>query len=187
MTTETTIPRIYVASLSDYNAGKLHGAWIDADQSAEEIGEEVSAMLAESEEDNAEEWAIHDFEGFGSIRLSEWETFETVAALGELIAEHGAAFAAWYDACDGSHYDVDEIGDRFGDQYRGHFDSAADYARELFDDTAPSVEARDLIDAWPFTCIDWEHAANELRLGGDCTFIDAGAPDWGVYVFDANA
>lgn len=30
-------PRIYVASLSDYNAGTLHGKWIDADQSAEDI------------------------------------------------------------------------------------------------------------------------------------------------------
>jgi hypothetical protein len=25
-----TTPRIYVASLADYNAGRLHGSWLDA-------------------------------------------------------------------------------------------------------------------------------------------------------------
>ena len=30
-------PRIYVASLSDYNAGRLHGSWLDAAQSAEAL------------------------------------------------------------------------------------------------------------------------------------------------------
>ena len=30
-------PRIYVACLAAYNAGRLHGRWIDANQSAEDI------------------------------------------------------------------------------------------------------------------------------------------------------
>ena len=30
-------PRIYVASLSDYNAGRLHGVWLDANQDVEEL------------------------------------------------------------------------------------------------------------------------------------------------------
>lgn len=58
-------PQIYVASLSDYNAGRLHGRWIDAATTDEELGEEVGAMLA------------------------------TVARIGRGIAEHGHAFAAW--------------------------------------------------------------------------------------------
>lgn len=53
-------PRIYVASLSDYNNGLLHGEWIDAGQEPDEIHEQVQAMLAESESPGAEEWAIHD-------------------------------------------------------------------------------------------------------------------------------
>ena len=55
-------PRIYVASLSDYNAGRLHGRWIDATQSADTIREELSQMLAESQEPIAEEWAIHAYD-----------------------------------------------------------------------------------------------------------------------------
>ena len=30
-------PRIYVACLAAYNGGTLHGEWIDADQSADDI------------------------------------------------------------------------------------------------------------------------------------------------------
>jgi len=37
MCTATDTPRIYVACLAAYNAGKLHGEWIDADQDAEAI------------------------------------------------------------------------------------------------------------------------------------------------------
>ena len=40
--------RIYVACLAAYNSGHLHGQWIDADQSADDIQEEVNAMLASS-------------------------------------------------------------------------------------------------------------------------------------------
>jgi len=52
-------PRIYVASLADYNAGRLHGRWIDADRPAEAIREQIAQMLAESKAPVAEEWAIH--------------------------------------------------------------------------------------------------------------------------------
>ena len=65
-----TLPRIYVACLSSYNAGRLHGRWIDCDQTAEEIREEIRLMLEESPEPWAEEWAIHDYEGFGGLRAS---------------------------------------------------------------------------------------------------------------------
>lgn len=40
--------RIYVASLADYNAGRLHGEWIDAHQTADELHSAVTAMLAAS-------------------------------------------------------------------------------------------------------------------------------------------
>ena len=39
-------PRIYVACLAAYNAGRLHGEWIDADQDADVIHEEIQEMLA---------------------------------------------------------------------------------------------------------------------------------------------
>jgi len=52
-------------------------------------------MLARSSSPDAEEWAIHDYEGFGPIRLSEWADLDKVAEIGALIEQHGAAFAAY--------------------------------------------------------------------------------------------
>jgi len=83
-----TAPYVYIASLSDYNNGTLHGVWIFADQDADDIQEEISEMLAASADPGAEEWAIHDYEGF-PIRLGEWESVGWLAALGQAIAEHG--------------------------------------------------------------------------------------------------
>ncbi|MCG8594183.1 MAG: antirestriction protein ArdA, partial [Kiloniellales bacterium] len=41
----TDTPRIYVACLAAYNAGHLHGCWIDAIQDAEDIQDDINAML----------------------------------------------------------------------------------------------------------------------------------------------
>lgn len=48
----TVTPRIYVASLSDYNNGNLHGVWIDDLSDAETIQDEVNAMLRASKYPN---------------------------------------------------------------------------------------------------------------------------------------
>jgi antirestriction protein len=57
-------PRIYVACLSAYNNGYLHGWWIDADQEPDALLSDIEEMLADSPMDDAEEWAIHDYENF---------------------------------------------------------------------------------------------------------------------------
>jgi antirestriction protein len=48
------MPRIYVADLGAYNNGILHGCWIDADQDADDIGTEITAMLRDSPCPNVE-------------------------------------------------------------------------------------------------------------------------------------
>ncbi|MCC2603641.1 antirestriction protein ArdA [Sphingopyxis yananensis] len=83
-------PRIYVACLAAYNNGYLYGAWIDADQNADEIREEIAAMLGRSPIEHAEEYAIHDYEGFEGVTISEYAGIDTLARLGAFIAEHGA-------------------------------------------------------------------------------------------------
>lgn len=74
-------PRIYAACLASYNAGSLHGEWIDATD-ADEIREGIENMLSESRQPIAEEWAIHDYENFGGLRLSEYADLDKVAELG---------------------------------------------------------------------------------------------------------
>jgi antirestriction protein len=124
-------PRIYAACLAAYNSGCLHGRWIDADQSTDDIWSEVRAMLKASPEPGAEDWAIHDYEGFGSLRLGEWESVERVAAIGAGVDEHGDAFSAWL-SYDESQDPTDT--QAFEDAYRGEWNSMRAYAENYADD-----------------------------------------------------
>ncbi|GGS62204.1 hypothetical protein GCM10010156_21270 [Planobispora rosea] len=93
MTGEETAPvrpRIHAACLAAYSAGRSHGRWIDALQEPAEISAEIRAMLTASPVPEAEEWAIHDHQGFGDALVSESETVERVAAVGSaqsMVAE----------------------------------------------------------------------------------------------------
>ena len=73
MNTTQTTPKVYVACLAAYNNGILHGQWIEANQGKEGIQEEIQDMLSKSPIPGAEEWAIHDYEGFCGLRISEYE------------------------------------------------------------------------------------------------------------------
>jgi antirestriction protein len=127
-----TAPRIYVACLAAYNNGRLHGDWIDADQSADDLHAAVQRMLVASPEPGAEEWAIHDYEGFGELRLSEWESFERMSAIAAGIAEHGDAFSAWLSYDDSR--DPSDVS-AFEDAYRGEWDSLRAYAEDFAEQT----------------------------------------------------
>lgn len=172
-------PRIYVASLSDYNAGRLHGRWIDADQGDDELWSEVEAMLEASSEAVAEEWAIHDYEGFGPLRLGEYEDLRTVAKVARGIAEHGPAYAHW--AAIVGTGDPDAL-ERFGDCYLGHHQSVEAYAEELLADMGAFelVERSVPEHLQPYVTLDVAGFARDLELAGDITTSEG---DGGVYVF----
>ena len=165
-------PRIYVADLAAYNAGNLRGVWIDADQDADAIRAEIQTMLAESPEPGAEEWAIHDYEGFGGIKLHESEDLDEVARLAELLSEHGDLFAKLVD-----HFgrdDLDEAVRAMEESYAGEYDSLADWAQQFAEDTGPP-------DCGPYTdYIDWESFARDAEMGGDIFTIETGGK---VHVF----
>jgi antirestriction protein len=171
-----TDSRIYIACLAAYNAGILHGAWIDADQSADDISAAVEEMLSTSPEPGAEEWAIHDYEGFGSLRLSEWESFERVSGIAAGITLHGPAFAAWLEY-DDSHNPADI--DSFCDSYRGEWNSLRDYA----EDFADSIGLYDLAErpGSPYVTVDIDMLERDLDI--EMYTVDSGQ---GLYVFDPN-
>lgn len=123
-------PKIYVACLAAYSAGHLHGVWINVTQSEDAINKEIRQMLAKSPVAGAEEWAIHDYEGFGGIHLEEYEDTATLVKMAKIIEEHdelGAAAIAYHDNC------PDSAKNALID-YCGEFDSEADYARQFVDD-----------------------------------------------------
>jgi antirestriction protein len=170
-------PRIYVACLAAYNAGRLHGRWIDADQSTEDIWDEVQLMLTGSPEPGAEEWAIHDYEGFGQLRLSEWESFDRVAAIGAGIAAHGDAFSAWL-SYDSSQDPTDT--QSFEDACRGEWDSLRAYAENYADDVGMYDAAEK--SGFSYVRVDIEMLERDL----DIEMYTVKSDHYTVYVFDPN-
>jgi antirestriction protein len=175
-------PRIYVASLSDYNAGRLHGRWIDAARPVDELWEDIEAMLAASPEPIAEEWAIHDYEGFGQYGLSEYEDLEMVSVLATGIDEHGPAFAAWASLLGSP--DLEQL-QKFDEAYLGTWQSVEEYAEQLLDDTGTSAELENLSE-WlrPYVSINVEGFARDMEIGGDIMTVEDKNR---VHVFDAHA
>jgi antirestriction protein len=173
-------PRIYVASLADYNAGRLHGRWIDADQPAEAIREQIAQMLAESKEPIAEEWAIHDYDNFGGLSLSEYEDIDRIVEVAFLLMEHRPVFASLLGYLGGT-CAVDEARRYMEEGYRGEYDSLADYAQELIEECY-SDTLKDLPDFIRYH-IDYDGIAHDMELNGDVFTLECGRR---VHVFDAQ-
>ena len=172
-------PRIYVASLADYNEGRLHGRWIDADQSAEELGDAVQEMLAGSPLPGAEEWAIHDYEGFGPLRLDEFESLKDVAKVAARIARYGAVFAAWAD-----HVGMDsELLDGFTDAYLGEYDSGEAFAEEVLGESGVIEKVLEHLpeSLRPYVTVDYEGYFDDLVTNGEINAIER--PHGSIYVF----
>ena len=172
--TKKETPKIYVACLSAYNAGTLHGTWIDADQDAEDIQEEIQEMLSDSPEPVAEEWAIHDFEGFGSFRLAEYEDIETVSALAQLIDEFGEMVAStvWGHTSG----DADETKRLLEDCYQGAWDSLEAWAEELLESSGDLDQVPQHLRSY----IDVAAYARDIELNGDVFTVESGSE---VHVF----
>lgn len=172
--------RIYVASLAAYNHGRLHGAWLDAAVDVDELAEGIQTMLAHSPIPDAEEWAIHDYEGFGPVRLGEYEDLTIVSQIGRGIAEHGPAFAHWAALCGTS--DPDDLA-RFDDVYLGHWDSIEDYADDLLDDLGIDTIIEQAVPnhLQAYVTVDVEGFARDLQYSGE---VSASEGDNGVYLFD---
>ena len=164
-------PRIYVACLAAYNNGYLHGAWIDADQGADEIREEIAAMLARSPIEHAEEYAIHDYEGFEGVTISEYAGIDTLVRLGAFIAEHGALGAGLLEQFGG---DMDQAESAFEDCYHGQFASLADYMEEL---TTESVTIPEALRCY----VDWQAMARDAEMAGDLFTVETAHGE--VHVF----
>lgn len=133
--------RIYVASLTDYNSGILHGKWLALDDFAdlEALQEAVDNMLKESPTMKetgalAEEYAIHDHEGFHGL-IEEYSSLSDVWEIYSLLEEHSenedalVAYMSWTGDT------LAEAVERFEDCYEGEWDSEEAFADNLLEDT----------------------------------------------------
>lgn len=164
-------PSIYVACLASYNNSILYGVWIDATQSEDDIIEEIWEMLDNSPEPNAEEYAIHDYEGFGSIKIHEYESICNIVEYTSFIQEHGELGLALL-----SDYSIDDAQTMLEEHYQGCYDSEVDFSRQLFDD----CYAHQLPDS--LICyFDYEAFARDLFISDYCSVEFGGQ----AYIFQA--
>ncbi|PCI97248.1 MAG: antirestriction protein [Alphaproteobacteria bacterium] len=165
--------RIYVACLAAYNGGRLHGVWIDATGELEEIQEQVNVMLKESPEPDAEEWAIHDYEGFGGYGVSEYSGFEELHNAASFIEEYpeiGGELLEYFS-------DIEEATKAAEENYCGCYKSMADYAEELTEETSQIPEHLQYY-------IDYEKMGRDMELNGDVFTIETGYEE--VHIFWNN-
>lgn len=184
----TLHPQIWVGSLLDYNAGILHGDWLDAAQDDEALAAEVQRILAASPTmaetgDPAEEYGIFDHEDFGLYQVQEYDQLEHVAQIARGIAEHGAAFAAWADLHDG---DPNMLAG-FQDAYLGEYDAASTWAETVMDDLGVREQIEQLLPEHiaRYTHIDTRAWVHDAWISGDIAIVQK--PDGsGVWIFDAR-
>ncbi|NEP00862.1 MAG: antirestriction protein ArdA [Symploca sp. SIO2E9] len=175
-------PRIYVACLSAYNNGYLHGWWIDADQELDEIWLDIEDMLADSPMDDAEEWAIHDYQNFGAISISENPNLEEVSTWARLIAENSkdaGAVTVYIDWAKDAGWEIST--EEFQSRYCGHWKNGEDFAlnSEEVAELYNWGKFREEFTFWSMY-IDWASVGRDLELSDAYYYADA---DHGIYVF----
>ncbi len=162
MKEQTGTIRIYVACLASHNNGILHGAWIDADQDRDEIRAGITDMLKASPVKSAEEFAIYDYEGFEGAPISEYQSIESVAEMAGFIAEHGALGGKLIEYFG----DLDEAKEAMEDHYAGQYQSVAEFAQELTEETTEIPENLQYY-------IDYKRMARDLEIN-DIITIETG-------------
>jgi len=177
-------PRIWVASLADYNNGTLHGVWLNAAQDEAELQAAVDTMLAASPltaetGEPAEEWAIHDFQGFGPLRIDEHGSLSWISLVGKGIAQYGLAFAAYADVVQ-----EEALLGTFDAAYLGHYDSVHAYLEQRVNDLGYDRVLDEAVPPTirPYVKIDISGTADDLLDKGDLVALPA--PDGGVWIFN---
>lgn len=173
-------PSVYVACLAAYNNGWLHGKWIDAAQDYEDFRTEIDEMLKDSPVTKeygeiAEEWAIHDFEGFGGYRVEEWSDLREVCEIANVVAheENGDLIIEILDHL-GSGTSIENAKEFLENNYRGHHKDLGEYAYQLSEDCGDSIPRH--LQYY----IDWDRMGLDMDLNGDIFTI---SDSQGVHVF----
>lgn len=123
---KTDTPRVWIACLASYNAGRLVGEWVDATDpdTMRDATERIAAAAVKAAKEagewpdyfgEPEEFAIHDYDGFpGSVvrELGEHPDWDLVAAIGAALEENPedfAAFLTFHDHCIGGELDAEAV------------------------------------------------------------------------------
>ncbi|MCW8931002.1 MAG: antirestriction protein ArdA [Gammaproteobacteria bacterium] len=163
--------RIYVADLSAYNNGRLHGVWINALLDISDIQDQINKMLKNSPEIFSEEYAIHDYEGFDGYRLSEYESVEKVHNIACFINEHPEIAGKLLDNYCGN---LEEAKKAVEENYYGCFKSVVDYVENF---TSENHDIPKYLEGY----IDYEKMGSDMEMNGDFYSIETAFDE--VHIF----
>lgn len=127
--------KIYVACLASYNAGRLHGAWIDVDTDKDVMAAKIEAMLKASPMLDAEEFAVHDYDEFPN--MGEYPSLDAIAATAELVelaAERQIAPSDFHHIADNWHGNADDIRRALEDDFHGFYEDFDEFVEQYADD-----------------------------------------------------
>lgn len=120
---KTHEPSIWVACLSAYNSGYLHGAWIVPKKTVEELQEQINEVLKTSPVGDPEEWAIFDYDIFPN--LGENPSLESIVKVQEAIEEHGQDIVLGFL----ENWSLEDL-DHIEDAYYGRYSDWSEFAQE---------------------------------------------------------
>lgn len=190
--------QIYVSVLADYNSGRLYGAWIDANQSVEDIEQAVHQLYITSNYPNvsatvcnecghivlgdhsecsqcsskdvktipsAEEYAIHDYEGFAPFNVAEYDSIEDIARMAEILSNdsdpehHAISFLVERSLS------LEDIESKLKDVciFEG---SRSDYAEEITEQTGTEIPQ------YLQYYIDYDAMGRDMEINGEITELD---------------
>jgi antirestriction protein len=174
------MPRVYVQPLGAYNAGEVGGAWVEVDSDLNTFQSDIDEVLdAASTADNIEEeWAFHDYEGFGGFKVDEYESVANLSRVVELMEEYGVGPVGAFLSYHGSYFkdDLDGAQDAFERSYRGEWEDE----EEFVSDQMESNGQWDELPEWARPHFDLAGYTRDF-FSGDHYSIDTKG---GVYVFE---
>jgi len=173
-------PAIWVGSLHAYACGRLHGRWIKLDGlGIDELWEQVNEIVRTGGNPGGD-WAIMDYDGFGSMSaaLGENPNLENLLKLAELFNEHGAELVqAAADVV--SDQDAETLAEVIRDRYIGKYDSLEDLAIQLMEDTGDLEQIPSGLRFY----FDYKAYGRDLELNGD---VNTTRIDGTLYCFWGN-
>jgi len=119
-------------------------------------------MLKDSPVEDAQEWAIHDFEGFDGAAIREYAGIERVVNNAMFLNEYPDIGGALLNHFCG---DLDEAHKAAEEQYQGCYRSLADYAQEITEETSEIPKHLEFY-------IDYDRMGRDMEMSGDVFTIE---------------
>jgi antirestriction protein len=114
---------------------------------------------------SAEEFAIHDHEGFGAL-IGEYTPVDELVQIAEALEEHGDKYAV-LRSCGYGHAEAIK---KLEEDYQGEYDSLEDWAEQFLDDTGlfNRLDPNSPLKSY----FDYERYARDAQLGGDIMTVE---------------